>query len=92
MISINHYTTEEVKKRVADHFGIPGNYILLNRNAKRIYIYCLWMFSDLKQREIAVEAQAHGSSISDAISSIKRRCLQDRKFRAEVIAIENLFE
>lgn len=99
MISIHHYTKEQVQQKVSAHFKIPPSYFFLPGNSKgpaswfrQVYAYCLWKFTDMRMEDIGQHMNRDHSTVAYAVNTINARCKVEPDIRKEIIEIEGLFE
>ena len=84
---------------LADYFDVnPNEFFTSTRGKERmafmrqVYTYCLWLFTDMNQKQISVCIYRERSNVSTTIRMIKKRCSVEEDFKNEIIQIEEMFE
>ena len=86
----------EIRSVLNGYFGV--DFLIKTRKSevmypRQIYIYCLYIFTDIKLRGIAREAGlTDHSSVIYSVRKIRDYCKTDPRIKQEIIDIETLLE
>jgi len=92
-------TKDDILQKVSSYFNVnPNEFFTSTRGKERmafmrqVYTYCLWLFTDMNQKQISVCIYRERSNVSTTIRMIKKRCSVEEDFKNEIIQIEEMFE
>ena len=83
---------------LAKHYNVPKEHFTRKSEdrssawLKQVYVYCLWLLTDMRQHQIGVELDQHQANIGKILERVRHRILTEKKIRQEIIEVESLFE